>query len=93
MAGGRQRVHVYCIFTSVLLQVAYEAAVRLHRSVEAEVGDRARLPRSSLGFTTSTQRLRSMSSDLTSELSGLRQGLAGIGHQLTSQELNRSVTS
>ena len=73
-------------------QTAYEAAVRLHRSIEAEVGDRARLPRSSLGFTTSTQRLRSMSSDLTSELSSLRQGLGRLGHQLTGQELNRSAT-
>ena len=89
MAGGRQKVHVYCIKNRFLLQVAYEAAVRLHRSVEAEVGDRARLPRSSLGFTTSTQRLRSMSSDLTSELSGLRQSLSRLGPQLTSQELNR----
>ena len=73
-------------------QTAYEAAVRLHRSIEAEVGDRVRLPRSSLGFTTSTQRLRSMSSDLTSELSSLRQGLGRLGPQLTGQELNGSVT-
>ena len=72
-------------------QTAYEAAVRLHRSIEAEVGDRRSLPRSSLGFTSSTQRLRSMSSDLTSELSSLRQSLGRLGPQLTGPELNRSV--
>lgn len=70
-------------------QSAYEAAVRLHRSIEAEVGDRRSLPRSSLGFTSSTQRLRSMSSDLTSELSSLRQSLGRLGPQLTGPELNR----
>jgi len=70
-------------------QSAYEAAERLHRSILAEIGDRGRLPRSSLGYTHSTQRLRSMSSDLTSELSDLRQSLGKLGPQLTSHELNR----
>ena len=74
-------------------QSAYEAAERLHRSILAEIGDRGRLPRSSLGYTHSTQRLRSMSSDLTSELSDLRQSLGKLGPQLTSHELNRLISS
>jgi len=70
-------------------QTAYEATERLHRSILAELGDRGRLPRSSIGYNQSTQRLRSTFSELTSNVTSLRSSLGTLGSQLTSHELNR----
>jgi len=67
----------------------YEAAERLQRSILAEIGDRGRAPRSSVAYNQSTQRLRSMYSELTSSVTLLRSSLSNLAPQLTTHELNR----
>ena len=54
-----------------------------------QLGDRGRLPRSSVGYNQSTQRLRSLFSELTSNVTSLRTSLGTLGSQLTRHELNR----
>ena len=54
-----------------------------------QIGDRGRLPRSSVGYNSSTARLRSMLGDLTTAITSLRSALASLGPQLSSSELSR----
>ena len=54
-----------------------------------QIGDRGRLPRSSVGYNSSTARLRSMLGDLTTAITSLRSALASLGPQLSSGELSR----
>ena len=54
-----------------------------------QIGDRGRLPRSSVGYNSSTARLRSMLADLTTAITSLRSALASLGPQLSSGELSR----
>jgi len=70
-------------------QSRLESAERLHRSILAEVGDRSRLARNSLIYNQASQRVRSMVSQLGSEVKVLRDGLASTSSRLTNHELNR----
>jgi len=70
-------------------QSGFDSAERLHKSVLAEVGDRARLARNSLAYNQASQRVRSMVSQLGSEVQRLRAGLANSSSRLTNHELNR----
>eukprot|EP00092_Neocalanus_flemingeri_P023138 GFUD01025088.1.p1 GENE.GFUD01025088.1~~GFUD01025088.1.p1 ORF type:complete len:251 (+),score=94.81 GFUD01025088.1:46-798(+) len=70
-------------------QTGFDSAERLHRSVLAEVGDRARLARSSLAYNQASQRVRTMVGQLGSEVQRLRTGLANSSARLTNHELNR----
>ena len=54
-----------------------------------QVGDRARLARNSLAYSQASQRVRSMVSQLGSEVQRLRAGLANSSSRLTNHELNR----
>ena len=54
-----------------------------------QVGDRARLARSSLAYNQASQRVRSMLSQLGSEVQRLRAGLAKGSAKLINHELNR----
>jgi len=70
-------------------QTEFDSAERLHSSVLAEVGDRARLARSSLAYNQASQRVRSMVSQLGGEVQRLKAGLAKGSAMLTNHELSR----
>jgi len=70
-------------------QTGFDAAERHHRSVLAEIGDRSRLTRSSIAYSQATQRVRSMVSQLGTEVQGLKTALANSSVRLTNHELNR----
>ena len=57
--------------------------------VITQVGDRARLARNSLDYSQASKRVRSMVSQLGSEVQSLRAGLANSSSRLTNHELNR----
>jgi len=70
-------------------QGEFNSAERLHRSILAEVGDRARQQRSSIAYTQATDSIRRLVGQLGTEVVKLRDGLANSSGRLTSHEMNR----